>query len=56
MPEFSIVVAAFSATYLMPLLGTLFKGPERIIIRHHKPFQSVPRASGAISRWRQPLN
>jgi hypothetical protein len=53
---FSIVVAAFSATYLMPLLGTLFKGPERIIIRHHKPFQSVPRASGAISRWHQPLN
>ena len=28
---FSIIVAAFSATYLMPLLGTLFKGPERVL-------------------------
>ncbi len=51
---FSIIVAAFSATYLMPLLGTLFKGPERVTIRHNKPFQSVERASGAVSRWHQP--
>jgi hypothetical protein len=53
---FSIIVAAFSATYLMPLLGTLFKGPERITIRHHKSLQGVERAEGAISRWHQPLN
>jgi hypothetical protein len=49
---FSILVAAFSATYLMPLLGTLFKGPERSIIRRSAPVQSVQRPSGAISRWR----
>ena len=53
---FSIVVAAFSATYLMPLLGTLFKGPERILVRQGAPVQSVQRASGAVSRWRQPLS
>ena len=52
----SIVVAAFSATYLMPLLGTLFKGPGRSIVRHSAPAQSAPRASGAVSRWHQPLS
>lgn len=51
---FSIVVAAFSATYLMPVLGTLFKGPERIVIRRVAPIGSIPRASGTSSRWHQP--
>jgi hypothetical protein len=53
---FSILVAAFSATYLMPLIGTLFKGPERITIRRGAPVRSVPRPPGSISRWRQPLS
>ena len=53
---FSILVAAFSATYLMPLIGTLFKGPERVTIRHGAPIRSVPRPPGTISRWRQPLS
>jgi hypothetical protein len=53
---FSIVIAAFSATYLMPLLGTLFKGPERVLVRQGAPVRSAQRASGAISRWRQPLS
>jgi hypothetical protein len=53
---FSIVVAAFSATYLMPLLGTLFKGPERITLQRSAPIGSKQRASGALSRWHQPLN
>jgi hypothetical protein len=51
---FSIVVAAFSATYLMPMLGTLIKGPGRTAIRHDMPVQSAPRAVGALSRWHQP--
>lgn len=51
---FSIVVAAFSATYLMPLLGTLFKGPERTTVHRTAPVWSAPRASGATSRWHKP--
>jgi hypothetical protein len=47
----SIVVAAFSATYLMPLLGTLFKGPEATVVRQRAAVQSVQRPR-AISRWR----
>ena len=52
---FSIVVAAFSATYLMPLLGTLFKGPERILVRRGAPIRSIRRPSNAPGRWHQPL-
>ena len=48
----SIVVAAFSATYLMPLLGTLFKGPEGTVVRQSAAVQSIQRAPRAISRWR----
>ena len=53
---FSILVAAFSASYLMPLLGTLFKGPEGTVVRKGAAIQSAQRAPRAISRWRQPLN
>jgi hypothetical protein len=52
----SIVVAAFSATYVMPLLGTLFKGPEHLVVRRGAPIRSKQRAAGTVSRWRQPLS
>ncbi|HEY6412221.1 MAG TPA: hypothetical protein VIX42_00950 [Edaphobacter sp.] len=50
---FSIVVAAFSATYVMPLLGALVKGPERVVVHRSNLIRSQHRASSAISRWRQ---
>jgi hypothetical protein len=49
---FSILVAAFSATYLMPLLGTLFKGPEGTVVLKTAAIQSAQRAPRAVSRWR----
>ena len=41
--SFGIVFAALSAAYVMPLLGTLFKGPEQIAVRRGRAIRSVPR-------------
>jgi hypothetical protein len=53
---FSIVVAAYSATWIMPLLGTLFKGPERTVLRRGAPVRSIQRPAGTPGRWHQPLS
>lgn len=39
---FGLVFAAFSAAYLMPILGMLIKGPEQIAIRRTVLLQSAP--------------
>jgi hypothetical protein len=39
---FAIVFAAVMAAYLMPILGTLFIGPEGIQIRRGAPVRSIP--------------
>jgi hypothetical protein len=39
---FAIVFAAVMAAYLMPVLGTLFIGPEGIQIRRGAPIRSIP--------------
>lgn len=41
--SFGIVIAALSAAYVMPILGTLIKGPERRIVRKIAPIRSIPR-------------
>jgi hypothetical protein len=38
----AIVLAAVLGTYIMPLIGTLFIGPEGIMIRRGRPVQSIP--------------
>ena len=40
---FGIVVAALSAAYVMPILGSLVKGPEQVTIRRIAPIRSIPR-------------
>jgi hypothetical protein len=42
---FGLVVAALSSAYVMPIVGTLFKGPEQVSIRRIAPIRSVPRRS-----------
>ncbi len=45
-----IIFAAFSAAYVMPLLGTLIAGPGRRLVDRPVPVRSIPRrarASGA---------
>jgi hypothetical protein len=39
----SIVVAALTTAYVMPLLGTLFKGPEQTGLRQIALVRSIPR-------------
>ncbi|HEX3967332.1 MAG TPA: hypothetical protein VHW70_05155 [Edaphobacter sp.] len=39
---FGIVFAAVMGAYLMPILGTLFVGPEGITIRRGAPIRSIP--------------
>jgi hypothetical protein len=56
MSAFSVAVAALSAGYIMPIIGTLFKGPEHVTIHQRAPIQSVPRASGEGSRWHLPVS
>jgi hypothetical protein len=46
-----IIVAALSAGYVTPLVGTLFKGPERIVIRRTRAIRSVPRKLSVPRRW-----
>jgi hypothetical protein len=42
---FGLVVAALSAAYVMPIVGTLIKGPEQVTVRRIAPIRSVPRRS-----------
>ncbi len=41
--SFGLIVAALSATYLMPIFGTLAKGPEQVTVRRIAPIRSIPR-------------
>ncbi len=39
---FGIVFSAIVGAYVMPIIGTMFIGPEGIILRHGKPIRSIP--------------
>jgi hypothetical protein len=45
--SFSIVFAAYTAAYLMPIIGTLVVGPEKAVIRRRGLRTAIP---GSISR------
>ena len=45
---FGLVVAALSAAYFMPILGTLFKGPERTVVQRSGPVRSFSGRTGAL--------
>jgi hypothetical protein len=42
--NFAIIFAALMGAYLMPVVGTLFIGPEAIQLRRGKAIRSVPKA------------
>jgi hypothetical protein len=42
---FGVVMAAMSATYLMPMIGSLVKGPEKLTSRRIAPIRPVSRAT-----------
>jgi hypothetical protein len=44
----AVVVAALSAAYVMPILGSLIKGPERTMVQRIRPVRSVPRRSPTL--------
>ena len=46
--NFGLVVAALSAAYVMPIFGSLVKGPEQIRLRRMAPIRSIPRRSRAL--------
>jgi hypothetical protein len=46
--NFGLVVAALSAAYVMPIFGSLIKGPEQVRLRRIAPVRSVPRRSRAL--------
>lgn len=39
---YAIIFAAVMGAYIMPLLGTLFIGPEGIMLRRSAPIRSIP--------------
>ncbi|MBS1798344.1 MAG: hypothetical protein JSS95_00820 [Acidobacteria bacterium] len=45
---FGLVVAALSAAYVMPILGTLFKGPERTVVQRGGPVRSFARRNREV--------
>jgi hypothetical protein len=47
---YAIVFAGIMGAYVMPVIGTLFIGPEGIMIRRGKPIRSIP------NRLRPPLS
>lgn len=46
--NFGLVVAALSAAYVMPIFGSLIKGPEQVRLRRIAPVRSIPRRSRAL--------
>ena len=46
--NFGLIVAALSAAYVMPIFGSLIKGPEQIRLRRIAPVRSVPRRSRVL--------
>ncbi len=45
-----VIVAALAAAYVMPILGSLFAGPERTGLRRIAPIRSIPRRLPAVHR------
>jgi hypothetical protein len=45
---FALVVAALSAAYVMPIFGSLLKGPEQVEVRRIAPIRSVARRSRSV--------
>jgi hypothetical protein len=45
----SITIAALTAAYVMPLLGTLFKGPEQTGLRRIALIRSIPRRAPPVT-------
>lgn len=43
-----IIFAALSAAYVMPILGTLIKGPEKATMRRGAVVRSIPRHTGPL--------
>jgi hypothetical protein len=46
--NFGLIFAALSAAYVMPIVGSLVKGPEQIRLRRISPIRSVPRRSRVL--------
>ena len=46
---FGVVVAALSAAYVMPIMGSLFKGPEQVTLRRTASVRSIPRRMEELS-------
>lgn len=46
--NFGLIFAALSAAYVMPIFGSLVKGPEQIRVRRISPIRSVPRRSRVL--------
>ena len=42
---FGVVVSSVAAAYLMPIVGTLFIGPEGVFLKRRAPVRSIPRRS-----------
>jgi len=47
----SIVIAALSAAYLMPVFGMLVKGPGQVAVRRSVRVHSIPRTVSTVRRW-----
>lgn len=43
-----LVVAAFASAYVMPLIGTLFKGPSQVTVHRAIPVRGVPRRTRTL--------
>jgi hypothetical protein len=39
---FTIIFAAITGAYVMPVIGTFFIGPEGIQLRHGAPVRAIP--------------
>lgn len=46
--NFGLVVAALSAAYVMPIFGSLIKGPEQVRLRRIAAVRSIPRRSRVL--------
>ena len=47
-----LVFAAFTTAYVMPVVGSIFSGPERTRLRRIAPVRSIPRRSPSIQSSR----
>jgi hypothetical protein len=45
---FGLIVAALSAAYFMPIMGTLFKGPERTVVQRSGSIRAFSRRANVL--------